>query len=145
VIFSFGIQFFNSAGFFGVEAELNSMQKLVFGLIITDLEHWRLQLEWWEYSGIIAQPAPNKSHNAKCSWFVTSSCFRLIVNDFLVQIKCVVTFIFSYMWLWSVESKSFYCITKGYYFCLGDIDFFASVIQVAPVINDAQRCLLSEL
>ena len=39
LIFSFGIQFFNSAGFFSVEAESNGTQKLVFGTIITDPEH----------------------------------------------------------------------------------------------------------
>ena len=49
-----------------------SMQKLVFGMIITDPEHWRLRLKWREYHSIIAQRTPYnyKSHNAKCGWFV---------------------------------------------------------------------------
>ena len=70
MIFSFGIQFFNSVGFFGVEAELNGTQKVFFGMIITDPEHWRLRLKWWYYHGIIAQRTPYKSHNGKGSWFV---------------------------------------------------------------------------
>jgi len=82
LIFSFEIQFFNSAGLFGVEAELNGTQKLVFGIFITDPEHWHLRLKWRGYHGIIAQRTPSKSHNAKRTWFVwflTSSCFRLII------------------------------------------------------------------
>ena len=56
--------------FFGVEAELNGTQKLVFGMIITDPEHWRLWFKWQEYSSIIAQWTPYKSYNAKRGWFV---------------------------------------------------------------------------
>jgi hypothetical protein len=40
-------------------------QELVFGMIITDPEHWRLRLKWRDYHGIIAQRTPYKSHNAK--------------------------------------------------------------------------------
>ena len=46
------------------------MQELVFGMIITDPEHSRLRLKWWDYHGIIAQRTPYKSHNAKRAWFV---------------------------------------------------------------------------
>ena len=79
MISSFGIQFLNSAGFFGVEAELNSTQKLVFGMIITDPEHWRLRLKWRFYHGIMAQQTPYKSHNAKRGWFV------LVFDDIMLQ------------------------------------------------------------
>ena len=59
-------------------------QELVFDMIITDPEDWRLRLKWWDYHGIIAQRTPYKSHNAKCSWFVlvlTSSCNGSIVRN----------------------------------------------------------------
>jgi len=39
-------------------------------MIITDPEHCRLWLKWRDYHGIIAQPTPYKSHNAKRGWFV---------------------------------------------------------------------------
>jgi len=55
LIFSFGIQFFNSADFFGVKAELNGTQKLVFGMIITDPENCCLRLKWKDYHGIVTQ------------------------------------------------------------------------------------------
>jgi len=90
LIFSFGIQFFNSASFFSVESELNCMQKLVFGIIITDLKHWHLRLKWRDYHSIIAQWTPYKSHNAKRIWFV------LVVDVIILQaytkglhIKCL--------------------------------------------------------
>jgi len=51
-----------------------SMQELVFGMIITNPEHWRLRLKWQDYHGIIAQRTRYKSHDAKCAWFLTSSC-----------------------------------------------------------------------
>ena len=41
------------------------MQKLFFGMIITDPEHLRLRLKWRDYHGIINQQTPYKSHNAK--------------------------------------------------------------------------------
>ena len=44
--------------------------ELVFGMIITDPEHWRLRLKWQDDHGIIAQRTPYKSHNAKRTWFV---------------------------------------------------------------------------
>jgi len=47
-----------------------SKQELVFGIIVTDPEHWCLRLKWWNYHGIIAQRTPYKSHNAKRAWFV---------------------------------------------------------------------------
>jgi len=59
------------------------MQKLFFGMIITDPEHRRLRLKWRDYHSIIIQQTPYKSHNAKRGWFVlTSSCFRHIINGF---------------------------------------------------------------
>ena len=45
-------------------------RELVFGMIITDPEHWRLRLKWRDYRGIIAWRTPYKSHNAKRGWFV---------------------------------------------------------------------------
>ena len=54
------------------------MQDLVFSMIITDPEHWRLRLKWRDYHGIIAQWTPYKSHNAKHDWFV-------LVFDIIMQ------------------------------------------------------------
>jgi len=48
----------------------HSTQELVFGMIITDPEHWRLRLKWWDYHSIVTQRTPYKSHNAKGAWFV---------------------------------------------------------------------------
>jgi len=48
----------------------HSTQKLVFGMIIPDPEHWRLSLKGRDYHGIIAPQTPYKSHNAKRGWFV---------------------------------------------------------------------------
>ena len=48
----------------------NGTQELVFGMIITDPEHWRFRLKWRDYHDIIAQWTPYKSHNAKRAWFV---------------------------------------------------------------------------
>ena len=46
-------------------------QELLFGMIITDPEHWRLRLKWRHYHGIIAQRTPPyNSHNVKRTWFV---------------------------------------------------------------------------
>ena len=39
-------------------------------MIMTDPEHGRLRLKWWDYHGIMAQRTPYKSHNAKRTWFV---------------------------------------------------------------------------
>ena len=44
--------------------------QLVFGMIITDSEHWRLRLKCRDYHGIIAQRTPYKYHNAKRACFV---------------------------------------------------------------------------
>ena len=42
--------------------------ELMFGMIITNSEHWGLK--WRDYHGIIVQRTPYKSHNAKRGWFV---------------------------------------------------------------------------
>ena len=58
-------------------------QKLVFGTIITDPEHWCLRLKWLDYYGIIAQQTPYNSHNAKGAWFVlVFDVIRLIETEY---------------------------------------------------------------
>ena len=67
-----------------------SSSQLVFGMIITDPEHWRLRLKWREFYGIIAQQTPSPINPAMQSaaglfWFVTSSCFRLMGKVFSAE------------------------------------------------------------
>ena len=63
----------------------------VFGMIITDPEHWLLRLKWRDYHGIIAQQPPiNPTMQSMPGlfWYLTSSCNGSIHKQFYqFQIK----------------------------------------------------------
>ena len=51
-----------------------STQELVFGMIITDPEHWRLRLKWWDYRSADPPINPTMQSAAGSFWFLMSSC-----------------------------------------------------------------------